>query len=138
MQFYPWALEMIKEILNPWNKDKTKERYLKYFETFFFSQVISSKRELTVLSSTRYLYPPYMYVALYSENPLGVNSDQIEAYESPIWHMKYWWVSPTLSLYSIIYKEETCLNKAVLLSVILSDLAIMLGGFDSFPIKVSN
>lgn len=86
----------------------------------------------------RYVYPPYMYIALYSENPLGVNSDQIEAYESPIWHMKYWWVSPTLSLYSIIYKEETCLNKAVLLSVILSDLAIMLGGFDSFPIKVSN
>lgn len=47
MQFYPWALEMIKEILNPSNKDKTKERYLKYFETFFFSQVISSKKELS-------------------------------------------------------------------------------------------
>lgn len=91
--FNPWALwKWSKKILNPWKKGKQNKREIFQIHlNIFFSRIFSIKKNtnqqsFSIFFSSRYLYPAYMYIVIYSENPLRANSDQIKAYESPLWH----------------------------------------------------
>lgn len=81
-------MEMIKENSKPLKEreKKQKRNISNTSEHFFLTNIFHKKKnESTVLFHffpSR--YPAYMYIVIYSENPLRANSDQIKAYESPL------------------------------------------------------
>lgn len=83
-------MEMIKENSKPLKerKKKQKRNISNTSEHFFLTNIFHKKKpnqqSFSIFFSSRYLYPAYMYIVIYSENPLRANSDQIKAYESPL------------------------------------------------------
>lgn len=83
--------EMIKENSKPLKerKKKQKRNISNTSELFFLTNIFHKKKKtnqqsFSIFFPSRYLYPAYMYIVIYSENPLRANSDQIKAYESPL------------------------------------------------------